>query len=120
LHQREHFLRTRLARRRNHSREEYGNNKPRNKSSPERLHISTAPIRFPRVRYRYSLGPQQGEGYDVLRHPSQAFRAVSEHADMRRARSKSDENTAKSKGLRKIFRSGIFSDRDYFAARDGA
>jgi hypothetical protein len=67
LHQREHFLRTRLARRRNHSREEYDNNKPRNRSSPERLHISTAPIRFPRVRYGYSLGPQQGEGYDVLR-----------------------------------------------------
>ena len=42
--------------------EDYGNDKPHNKSWPGCLHISVAPIRFRRFCYRYSVGPQQGEG----------------------------------------------------------
>jgi hypothetical protein len=65
LHQRQHFLGTRQARRRNHASEEYGNDKPRNKSLPECSHILIAPILFPRIRYRCSVGPQQGKGCET-------------------------------------------------------
>ncbi len=46
-HQRQHFLLARQTGQRNHACEEYGDDKPRNKSSAS-SHASTAPIRFPR------------------------------------------------------------------------
>ena len=61
-HQRQHLLRTSLARRRNEAREQCCNDKPRNKSRPECSHIFLS-LRsaFLRACYRHPIGQQQGK-----------------------------------------------------------